>query len=179
MCWLYWEPDTLQKLCQLCTKARNNQRARRVHKRAKSAPIGKKQADIQTNQRLNKRAELTALFPQYISLGWCKSRIRDMGLKFCCRIWLGMRDSNPRSWNQNPLPYHLANPHRRSVIVMSLYRRQNKFDQQDWWLYKVFSSLNSQGLVNLEWKQIRLTRGDYTVICSIWVGYDRLKMLTI
>ncbi len=25
-------------------------------------------------------------------------------------IWLGMRDSNPRSWNQNPLPYHLANP---------------------------------------------------------------------
>jgi hypothetical protein len=24
--------------------------------------------------------------------------------------WLGMRDSNPRSWNQNPLPYHLANP---------------------------------------------------------------------
>jgi site-specific DNA recombinase len=25
--------------------------------------------------------------------------------------WLGMRDSNPRSWNQNPLPYHLANPH--------------------------------------------------------------------
>ena len=26
-------------------------------------------------------------------------------------IWLGMRDSNPRSWNQNPLPYHLANPH--------------------------------------------------------------------
>jgi hypothetical protein len=26
-------------------------------------------------------------------------------------IWLGMRDSNPRSRNQNPLPYHLANPH--------------------------------------------------------------------
>lgn len=25
--------------------------------------------------------------------------------------WLGMRDSNPRSWDQNPLPYHLANPH--------------------------------------------------------------------
>ena len=24
--------------------------------------------------------------------------------------WLGMRDSNPRSWDQNPLPYHLANP---------------------------------------------------------------------
>lgn len=25
-------------------------------------------------------------------------------------IWLGMRDSNPRSRDQNPLPYHLANP---------------------------------------------------------------------
>ncbi len=24
--------------------------------------------------------------------------------------WLGMRDSNPRSRDQNPLPYHLANP---------------------------------------------------------------------
>ena len=28
-----------------------------------------------------------------------------------CSIWLGMRDSNPRSWDQNPVPYHLANPH--------------------------------------------------------------------
>lgn len=27
-----------------------------------------------------------------------------------CINWLGMRDSNPRSWDQNPLPYHLANP---------------------------------------------------------------------
>jgi hypothetical protein len=26
-------------------------------------------------------------------------------------IWLGMRDSNPRSRDQNPLPYHLANSH--------------------------------------------------------------------
>jgi hypothetical protein len=26
------------------------------------------------------------------------------------KIWLGMRDSNPRSRNQNPLPYRLANP---------------------------------------------------------------------
>lgn len=25
-------------------------------------------------------------------------------------IWLGMRDSNPRCRNQNPKPYHLANP---------------------------------------------------------------------
>ena len=27
-----------------------------------------------------------------------------------CSIWLGMRDSNPRSRDQNPLPYRLANP---------------------------------------------------------------------
>ena len=26
------------------------------------------------------------------------------------QIWLGMRDSNPRSWDQNPVPYRLANP---------------------------------------------------------------------
>jgi site-specific DNA recombinase len=25
--------------------------------------------------------------------------------------WLGMRDSNPRCWDQNPVPYRLANPH--------------------------------------------------------------------
>lgn len=30
------------------------------------------------------------------------------------QIWLGMRDSNPRSWDQNPLPYHLANPQYRT-----------------------------------------------------------------
>ena len=28
-----------------------------------------------------------------------------------CLEWLGMRDSNPRSRDQNPLPYHLANSH--------------------------------------------------------------------
>lgn len=26
------------------------------------------------------------------------------------KTWLGMRDSNPRSRDQNPVPYHLANP---------------------------------------------------------------------
>ena len=28
-------------------------------------------------------------------------------------LWLGMRDSNPRSRDQNPLPYRLANPQYR------------------------------------------------------------------
>ena len=31
-------------------------------------------------------------------------------LKSRKNAWLGMRDSNPRSRDQNPLPYHLANP---------------------------------------------------------------------
>lgn len=37
--------------------------------------------------------------------------------------WLGMRDSNPRSRDQNPLPYHLANPQywlRNRLIVAKL-----------------------------------------------------------
>ena len=38
-------------------------------------------------------------------------------------IWLGMRDSNPRSWNQNPLPYHLANP--QYVLYFTLKRGSN------------------------------------------------------
>lgn len=29
---------------------------------------------------------------------------------FVLQIWLGMRDSNPRSRDQNPMPYRLANP---------------------------------------------------------------------
>lgn len=34
----------------------------------------------------------------------------DQRVKPIARPWLGMRDSNPRSWDQNPLPYRLANP---------------------------------------------------------------------
>ena len=32
-------------------------------------------------------------------------------------IWLGMRDSNPRSWDQNPVPYRLANPQWNLAII--------------------------------------------------------------
>ena len=32
-------------------------------------------------------------------------------------IWLGMRDSNPRSWDQNPVPYRLANPQRLNYFA--------------------------------------------------------------
>ena len=36
---------------------------------------------------------------------------QEMELEMSLRsIWLGMRDSNPRSWDQNPVPYRLANP---------------------------------------------------------------------
>ena len=33
--------------------------------------------------------------------------------------WLGMRDSNPRSWDQNPVPYHLANSHRNNKYLIT------------------------------------------------------------
>ena len=33
--------------------------------------------------------------------------------------WLGMRDSNPRSRDQNPLPYRLANPQWTPRILYS------------------------------------------------------------
>ncbi len=36
-------------------------------------------------------------------------------------IWLGMRDSNPRSRDQNPLPYRLANP--QCVVCGRSYSR--------------------------------------------------------
>ena len=39
----------------------------------------------------------------------------------CETVWLGMRDSNPRSWDQNPLPYHLANPQR--FLQKNLYHK--------------------------------------------------------
>jgi hypothetical protein len=33
--------------------------------------------------------------------------------------WLGMRDLNPRSWDQNPVPYRLANPQYRGDYTKS------------------------------------------------------------
>ena len=38
-------------------------------------------------------------------------QIREAAEETIRNTWLGMRDSNPRSRDQNPLPYHLANPH--------------------------------------------------------------------
>ena len=37
-------------------------------------------------------------------------QVREAYLEASRTIWLGMRDSNPRSWDQNPVPYRLANP---------------------------------------------------------------------
>ncbi len=40
-----------------------------------------------------------------------RGEIKEKEINMSLRsIWLGMRDSNPRSWDQNPLPYRLANP---------------------------------------------------------------------
>ncbi len=33
-------------------------------------------------------------------------------------LWLGMRDSNPRSWDQNPVPYRLAIPHHLKLPLL-------------------------------------------------------------
>lgn len=53
------------------------------------------------------------------------SKIRDHGMRVSeaanhygistksIYAWLGWRDSNPRSRDQNPLPYHLATPYYR------------------------------------------------------------------
>ena len=34
------------------------------------------------------------------------------------KLWLGMRDSNPRWRDQNPLPYHLANPQQCARLII-------------------------------------------------------------
>ena len=43
-----------------------------------------------------------------------------------CTIWLGMRDSNPRSWDQNPVPYRLANPQREVCCNPLAVSRKNR-----------------------------------------------------
>ena len=47
---------------------------------------------------------------EYLKVRTQPQRIQKAALAAVHTSWLGMRDSNPRSWNQNPLPYHLANP---------------------------------------------------------------------
>ena len=42
-----------------------------------------------------------------LNRGEMKEKELEMSLR---SIWLGMRDSNPRSRDQTPLPYRLANP---------------------------------------------------------------------
>ena len=46
-------------------------------------------------------------------------QIREAAQDSICSTWLGMRDSNPRSRNQNPLPYHLANPQCTCRIIQN------------------------------------------------------------
>ena len=50
------------------------------------------------------KAEIEKVQPQDLQIG--NPELEPVRTK-----WLGMRDSNPRSRDQNPLPYHLANPH--------------------------------------------------------------------
>jgi hypothetical protein len=37
-------------------------------------------------------------------------QIREQVEEAISNTWLGKRDSNPRSWDQNPVPYRLAIP---------------------------------------------------------------------
>ncbi len=48
---------------------------------------------------------------------FCSENININRLETIKKVWLGMRDSNPRSRNQNPLPYHLANPQRFKKVL--------------------------------------------------------------
>ena len=50
-----------------------------------------------------------------------RGEIKEKKINMSLRsIWLGMRDSNPRSWDQNPVPYRLANPHWCMTIIAYL-----------------------------------------------------------
>jgi site-specific DNA recombinase len=56
------------------------------------------------------KAELAKVQPQDL-------QIDNPALEPIRTQWLGMRDSNPRSWDQNPVPYRLANPHWSVQII--------------------------------------------------------------
>ncbi len=47
---------------------------------------------------------------EYLNLPTLPKQRQKQAFERLRRSWLGMRDSNPRSWNQNPVPYRLANP---------------------------------------------------------------------
>ena len=67
-------------------------------------------SDITTNmsESQNKNQKTTPVTESFFELN--NSSIYSPGGIFS--TWLGMRDSNPRSRDQNPLPYRLANPQR-------------------------------------------------------------------
>ena len=51
-----------------------------------------------------------ALEAEYLNLPTLPQQRQKEAFERLRRSWLGMRDSNPRSWDQNPVPYRLANP---------------------------------------------------------------------
>ncbi len=50
---------------------------------------------------------------EYLRVRTLPEHLQKEPLEAVRSAWLGMRDSNPRSWDQNPVPYHLANPQHR------------------------------------------------------------------
>jgi site-specific DNA recombinase len=55
--------------------------------------------------------EYPKLEAEYEMVRTLPDKIREPALEAVRSSWLGMRDSNPRSRDQNPVPYRLANPH--------------------------------------------------------------------
>ena len=76
--------------------------------------IKDKKISIQGNEWLQPIANgYPALEKEYLRLEPAKNRTNKAKIEAIASIrtqWLGRRDSNPRSWIQNPLPYHLATP---------------------------------------------------------------------
>ena len=64
-----------------------------------------------------------------------------------CSIWLGMRDSNPRSWDQNPVPYRLANPHWLYILYSTLEFESDSTHVQRARNFAIANQLASEGFL--------------------------------
>ena len=61
--------------------------------------------------------------------------------------WLGMRDSNPRSWDQNPVPYRLANPHWLYILYSTLEFESDSTHVQRARNFAIANQLASEGFL--------------------------------
>jgi hypothetical protein len=66
-------------------------------------------------KKVEKEKELRKTFEQTVSNKITEEEFVNRTVSL---LWLGMRDSNPRSWDQNPVPYRLANPQYKSKLLL-------------------------------------------------------------